>query len=489
MAIPNNINLPFVAVEFDNSRAFQGSQSLSYKVLLLGQKTSAGIAEALTVQQFRSPDEARKLFGAGSMLYLMAKKFFKNNLVQSVFAIAMDDASGSVAATFTLTPTGTATANGEVDLYIDGVRIAVGVKLGDTASVVATSIKTAIDKVVSEIGFAASVATGVVTLTAKNKGTLANFADIRFNYAQGETFPAGITVASASGDAGAIDPEVADAIEKIGDSWYHVWVGAYTDNTNLLAIQEELASRFGAMRQIDGVYITAKKATANDMISFATNSSRNSQFVVCVDAEKYPNSVAEIASAVAGQVADSGSIDPAVPMHRMKLVDILPPALSERKNFLTRNDLAGNGIFTLNPDNGVQTEATVTMYLKNVSGVEDISYRQLNTGLTLMLLRYRFVSRILSKYGRAKLANDGSNIRAGQVVITPSVGKAEAIAWFRENETEGLVEGFAQFKRDLVCQRSPSNPNRLEWILPPDLVNQFIVGVGQMQFLLENPST
>lgn len=489
MAIPNNINLPFVAVEFDNSRAFQGSQSLSYKVLLLGQKTSAGIAEALTVQSFRSADEARKLFGAGSMLHLMAKKFFKNNLVQQVFAIALEDAVGSSASTFTLTVDGDATANGEVALYVDGVRVAVGVKLGDAEGTVASAIKTALDKVAPEIGFTASVATNVVTLTAKNKGTIANGADIRFNYAQGETFPAGITVAKAVGLTGAVDPEVQDAIDKIGDSWFQLWVGAYTDNNNLNAIQTELLSRFGAMRQIDGYYITAKKATENDMIAFSTNASRNSQFVVCVDCEKYPNSISEIASAVAGQIADSGSIDPAVPLHRMKLVDILPPSISDRKSFLVRNELAGNGIFTLNSENGVQTEATVTMYLKNESGVEDISYRQLNTGLTLMLLRYRFVSRILSKYGRAKLANDNSNIRSGQIIITPSVGKAEAIAWFREAETEGLVEGFDQFKRDLVCQRSTSNPNRLEWILPPDLVNQFIVGVGQMQFLLESPST
>ena len=72
--------------------------------------------------------------------------------------------------------------------------------------------------------------------------------------------------------------------------------------------------------------------------------------------------------------------------------------------------------------------------------------------------------------------------------MTPSIGKAEAIAKFRAWELQGLVENIDQFKNDLVVERDPNNPNRLNFLLPPDLINQFIVGGTTIQFLLQSPT-
>jgi phage tail sheath gpL-like len=63
-------------------------------------------------------------------------------------------------------------------------------------------------------------------------------------------------------------------------------------------------------------------------------------------------------------------------------------------------------------------------------------------------------------------------------------GKAEAIMWFRQMEELGLVENYDQFKADLVVQRNISDPNRLDFLLPPDLMNQLIVTGAQIQFRL-----
>jgi phage tail sheath gpL-like len=51
-------------------------------------------------------------------------------------------------------------------------------------------------------------------------------------------------------------------------------------------------------------------------------------------------------------------------------------------------------------------------------------------------------------------------------------------------ETLGLVENIEQFKTDLIVERNVQDPNRLDFLLPPDLVNQFIVGAAQIQFRL-----
>jgi hypothetical protein len=38
-------------------------------------------------------------------------------------------------------------------------------------------------------------------------------------------------------------------------------------------------------------------------------------------------------------------------------------------------------------------------------------------------------------------------------------------------EELGLVENFDQFKTDLVVERNASDPNRLDFLLPPDIIN------------------
>lgn len=91
---------------------------------------------------------------------------------------------------------------------------------------------------------------------------------------------------------------------------------------------------------------------------------------------------------------------------------------------------------------------------------------------------------MLNKYPRHKLADDGTRFGAGQAVITPKIGKAEAIAKFREWEELGLVENADQFKRDLIVERNATDRNRLDFMLPPDLINQALVFGTQIGFLL-----
>jgi len=153
------------------------------------------------------------------------------------------------------------------------------------------------------------------------------------------------------------------------------------------------------------------------------------------------------------------------------------------------NSLLYDGISTFTVDSGsvVRIQRAISMYQKNGVGADDIAYLDVNTLLTLMYMRYDFRNTILTKYPRAKLADDGVRVGPGQQVMTPKLGKAEAIAIFRRWEYLGLAENITQFKNDLQCVRSISDPNRLEWILPPDLINQFIVGAAQIQFLLQSP--
>ena len=484
MGVPSNIIVPFVGVEFDNSRASKGPAVLNFQTLIFGQKTSAGSGTAGRAIKVNTADEVGRLAGFGSQIHQIAKSYFKNNKITDTYIFMLEDASSAVAAAFELSVTASAVKAGEVDIYIDGYRVPVAIAAGETATEIATKIAVALNDVEGYLPITNIAATASkVTFKAKNKGTVANGTDIRFNYYDGEIMPDGLDIDVATTTPGAMDPTVTSMLANLGEEWYQVLVGPYTDSANLDEIETELLDRAGVIRQIDGVYITARKGSDGDLIAYSTATGRNCQYVITAAVEDYPNAVGQIAGAIAGAFAASASNDAAKPLHRIALEGILPPVKEDRKKIINRNSLALKGLMTLDPGNGVQTEACVTMYLKNSAGAVDTSYQQANAIFTLMVLRFRFRNAILAKYAHAKLADNADNIGPNQQIITPAIGKAEAILWFRQAERDGLVENFDQFKREVVCIRDTSNRYRLNWILPPDLMNQFIVGSADMQFI------
>lgn len=488
MAIPTTLRVPFLYVEFDSSRAFQGPSLLKYKVLLMGQRLTTGIRPQLAVDKITSYDQATSLYGAGSQLARQFKAFFLNNKISDVYGCSLDDAGAGVASTGTFVIGGAATAIGSYVAYVAGERVPVSVASGATADQIGIALAAAINADTGKPVTAVNVA-GTVTITAKNAGESGNDIDLRINYYSGEELPAGITCTVNAMSGGSNNPLLSSIISILGDEWYNVFSAPYWDATNLNAMEVELADRFGPLRMIDGLYVTSRRGTVGTLSAWGD--SENSPHVVSMHSEGIPGWSAEVASALAGELAKEAQADPARPFQTLELTGILPPAITDRFTLADNNSLLYDGISTFYVDNGgkVRIQRTITMYQTNALGAEDIAYLDANTLFTLMYLRYDFRTQILTRYPRAKLANDGVQVGPGQQVMTPKLGKSEAINIFRGWEQLGLVENIDQFKRDLICVRSTVDPNRLEWILPPDLINQFRVGAATIQFLLESPGT
>lgn len=487
MTIPTNIRVPFMAVEIDPSRAFQGPALLEYQAIIMGQKLSSGSKEELGVYLVSSADQAAEFFGNGSQLHRMAIAWFANNKTTPVYMAPIDDNGAGVAASGTYTITGTATVDGTFFGTIAGKLITSAISSGDTADDVGASLAVAINNSV-ELPVTAANVSGVVTLTAKNKGESGNEIDLRLNFNDGEVLPSGLSVVTVAMGSGSTNPDVQEILDVLGDEWYNIWIGPWTDTVNLGKLETELTDRFGPTRMLDALYICSKRGSLGTLSAFGN--ARNNPHVCCIASEKYPSESLQVAAAAAGRIAAEGSADPARPFQTLQLSGIVGPSVTERFSFAENNTLLFDGISTIAVDSGgvVRVQRAITMYQKNVSGAPDIAYLDVNTMLTLMYLRYDFRVSILTKYPRSKLADDGVNVQAGMSVITPKVGKAEAIAKFRQWEFLGLTENIDQFKNDLKCQRSTVDPNRLEWLLPPDLVNQFRVGAATLQFLLQSPS-
>lgn len=495
MTIPTTLRVPFMYVEFDPSRAFQGPSILQYKGLLIGQCISTGTKydnSVAVVGPFliTSVDQAAQYFGSGSQLHRMAKFWFLNDRITPLYVIALMDAAAGTQATGTFTFTGTATADGTLSAYINGELISVAVSTGDTATNIGDALVAGIE---TSMPVTAANVTGVVTFTAKNDGTPGNDIDIRINYNEGEELPAGVSCAIVGMAGGATDIDISDAIDLFGDEWYHIIIAPYVDATNLALIETELSSRFGYARMIDGMYVCSKRGTLSELSTFGNG--RNSPHVTCIEnggilGSGGPTWSCEVASAYGGQLCTEGQADPARPFQLLELVGVLPPEVTERFPLADRNILLYDGIATNTVDSGgkVRIERAITMYQTNASGVSDVAYLDVNTLLTLMYLRYSFRTKILTRYSRAKLADDtDTNFGPNQQIITPKLGKAEAISIFREWQELGLVENIDQFINDLQCYRPSGDVNRLDWVLPPDLINQFRVGAATLQFLLQSP--
>ncbi len=488
-SIAQSLRLPFVGVEFDSSHAQQGPSILTYQAVMIGQKLTAGTWTADTIQRATSVDDALVGGGRGSMIHREAIAWFASNKSTALYFAVVADNGAGVAATGTIVFTAAATGSGTLAFYFGGVRVEVAVTAGDTTTTLATNTKDAINAAL-DLPITATSSTATVTMLFRHKGLTGNTYDVRLNYRDDDVTPAGVTMTiNAMGGviAGTTAPSLTNVIAAMSDLWFNIWAHPYTDATSLSAIEAELASRFGPMRSIDGVAFTSASGSFSTLTTLGnTRNSPHSEIVAQPGASPLTPPM-EFAAETAALIALHGAADPGRPFTTIAMTNALPPAETDQWSNEERNLLLFEGIATTRRAAGgvVQLERMITTYQTSAAGAADTAYLDVNTLLTLMYLRSSFRDRIQLKYSRHKLKDDGGpRAASGQFIMTPKLGEAEALGWFREMEELGLVEGYEQFARDVVVVRDPANPNRLNFLLPCDLINQLLITAAQMQFLL-----
>jgi phage tail sheath gpL-like len=484
--VPVDIRVPGQYLEIDPSEAYRGLTGIPTKLLVIGQKLTAGTKAPLVPTLITSVDDGNNHFGMGSMLANMIAKVRGANNFLEVWAIAQIDLVSGTAAAGSVTFSGTPTEAGVLNLYIGGKRVRMNVATTDTNAALATKLVAAITAV-TDIGVTAAVDgvnTAKVNITFRHKGECGNFIDIRANYYSDEKTPAGMTVTIVAMSGGAGNPDVTDVFTAIGDEWYTDMVMPYTDSANIVAMETELADRFGPLAMIDGHSYIGYSDTHGNLVT--KGQARNSPHITSGGLEACPTPPWEVASVLATQCSFYGKQDPARPFQTLPMPGIMPPAVGDRFTLQERDILLRNGISTFTVDSGgvLRIERPITNYRENVAGADDPSYLDLNTLKTLTYLRYDLRTYVALRYPRHKLADDGTNFARGQAVVTPRVIKTAIVNRFKQWESEGLVENVDQFKADLIVERDASDPNRVNALVPPDLVNQLRVFAGLVQFRL-----
>jgi phage tail sheath gpL-like len=484
--IPSDLKVPLFYTEVDNSQANTATSSMPR--LIVGQVNDDSVAPEIgKLTLVPSLSLAKSIGGVGSMLAEMYDTWRGIDPAGEVWCLPVK-ATGTKA-TGKVAFVGTATAGGQINLYVGGQRVRATISNGATATAAATALAAAVNAAGLSVSAVANA--GDVTLSCRWSGLSGNDILLQLNRqgrTNGEITPDGLTVTVTAMASGVGTPDLAAAIAVLGDEPFEFLCGPWADATSLdawKALMNDSTGRWSWSRQLYGHVYTASRGTLGELV--ALGDLRNDAHVTVYGFEK-PSSdpVWRQAAAYAARQAVFISADPARPTQTGEMNNITPAPAGERFMLLERQSLLSHGIATAYCSSGTQRiERAVTTYQKNDLGQVDNSYLDSET-LHQSAYIIRFLKgRITSKYGRHKLANDGTRFGAGQAIVTPGVIRAELIAGYYNLEQMGLVENADAFAQNLVVERSLTDPTRVNVLYPPDLVNQLRVFALQYQFRLQ----
>ncbi len=473
-------------LEIDHTHAVTGPTVMPRKLLLLGQRLPTGNTPALTPVRVVNEGYAIHSFGQGSMLHKMSQavdKVKKLYGLVDVYAVALDDFASGTEAKGTVTITGTVDVPGIFNLYVGGELVRSQASLLDDATAVATKLAAAINAN-ADLPVTALATAGVVTVTARHKGAAFNALELATTYYETDTTVSGLSVTCANLSGGAGDPDVSDALAAIAGDWFYSIVCPYTDTLNLTSLRDDMDGRWGGINMKTGHVFNAPNGTFAELTTFgeAQNSPHFSSFGL----KNSPTWGPVRAAALAATCEYLSKIDPAAPLADMEVPGVLPPRLKDRFDDDERELLLFSGISTttVTVDNKILLERVITNYQKSTLGVPNESLLRLETKWTVDNYRYGLRIWLYTKFNRFKLADDGTNVAPGQKVATPMVIRAEIIAYTRLQESFGQVENVDEFKRELLVVRSEVDVDRINAIVPPDLINQFRTFAAAVQYKL-----
>jgi phage tail sheath gpL-like len=439
--------------------------------------------------------QADQNFGQGSELSRMFKAFYANNFANEVWGVGLKQPTGAVAAHGTITVTAPPTAAGTIHLYVGGEYVPINISPTDTVTDIAAAIEAEINDTVG-IAVSASAAAGVITLTTLWKGVGGNEIQVSMNYygsRGGEQTPVGLGImmpptSFLTGGTGT--PQLDNAIINMGEEPYEYACCPYTDSESLFNLDLEYGftdtGRWGWQRELFGHVFTAKRGTYADLLLFGET--MNSGLVSVMGFEmQSPSPNFEWAAAYCAKAQRALINDPARPLQSLSLNQIKMAPKHERFDFVELNSLASTGIAIqrAGSDNQPMILREQTTYQLNLYGDSDDAYELVTTLATLAKLLRNQKHAIESKFPRHKLADDGTKFGPGQAIVTPILVKAELINQYIQDMYDGLVENLQAFKAHLLVERDPDNPNRLNVLYPPDLINQLRIFAVLAQFRLQ----
>lgn len=463
--IPASIRKPGKYAEFNTKLAVRTLPGNLQKTLIIAQRIATGTVAAGVITDVFSDADAATYFGRGSMAHRMVRAALEANRYLSLQVLPLDDAGAGVFATGTVTITGPASATGVLTVMVGDDLVQIAIAAADTATVIAAALKAQFDAQ-PDLPVTATVALGVVTLTARNKGTLANGLKV-----SATVTAAGVIAVPSVMASGATDPALAAALALVFAAGHDVLISPYADATGLAALRDHLDNAGNGIEKRGAVAAVAFTGTlsAATTLMIAANPKRISGILV----PSTTTPAYEVAAAYGAVIAFEE--DPAMPLNTLVLSGVSVSPMANRLSRTEQENCLYNGVTPTEtgPGDVVQIVRSITGYIKDPQGIPDISLLDLMTVRTLDYTRKALVERISLRFPRSKKSERvKKQVREEVLDVLYKLQDLEILEAVEANEDGVIVEDDLQ------------DPNRLNVRIPADVVNGLHVVAMRIDLLL-----
>ena len=457
MNLSNNIPETMIPGSYTGYNYYAGPNGLPaniQKVLLIGDKSSAGSIAANKPTEVATEQEAIALAGSGSVLmqmYKAAKKAWK----YAQISFLCYEVAESSAATWAFTLTGTATAAGQVGVDCNGVQFVTGVAKTDTAVAIATALAAEINNT-PDAPFTAEASSGTVTLTAKCKGAYVSTAAGGLNVSP-ICITTGVTAGNVTTTAGTGTVNLETALAAAFPERFHIIVSPVNDETNLGKLRTHLEAAAAPLEQRGQRAVCAMVAASASAAKTEALKHNYERLHIAAVKNKLNATVWEIAAGLGAIFASNSK--PNVPMNGVAIPGLAIPDVEDKWSGEEQDVLLYGGVIPLVEEDSQLCIVRAVTTKSNNSGVRFT--KLIDTGVIASLDYFR--DSIMAMH-KAKYKNKVIHALLPDALNEDNKAIAYAL------EAEQILRYIDDYADQFITQESPNEPGRMLCQIPAPVV-------------------
>jgi phage tail sheath gpL-like len=477
--IPANLLVPGQYQEVDNSLA--GAQGDIKKALMIGYKLSTSEAESGKPVNVLTALKAHQLFGHGSPAAIMAETFLAINKIEELYVVPIPEPEAGTTWKKKFIISANGTGAGAIRIVVNGIAFEAAVTAGTNAEAISAAITAKINSELTLPVFAEADISSV-TISSNVKGAVGNYNTISIT-----SLVNGVSIEEAELIPGTGVTKIKQYFKGLGEVRYNLIASDFNDIENIKASSDELESRYGAMRQIGGrmyIAICGELGSKTDEGTMLANAGDvNSPHIVLLPRGNNPDLPCVWAAAWCASAGRILADDPAANTYDTKINDLIGGV---EFNADERQKLLENGIATyrLDTTGNVLIERLVTSYTENTDGGRDTSYLDVQVTETVDAVRTYINAEAKKRYKKWKLASTNENFGSGALVMTTGVFRSFLAELYQEVfiKEKQWCQDFEMYKKSILVEIKAGSKTRLEYSHQPNLIGQFYIGAGLLQF-------
>lgn len=443
--------------------------SLPQRIAVVGQG-STGVTYSSLKRQYTSALEVAQAFGFGSPLHIAALQLMPINgdgvgSVPVTFYPLQADTAG-VAATSSITPSGTQSTAGAYRVSVGGIKSgAFTIPAGATVAQACSAITLAINSTLNIPVVAVNNSTAVA-LTMKWKGTSGNgvLVDVEAESSGGMLFITPLT------SGGLVNPSVQPALDQVGGVWETMFINCLgtTDSTALSAYSTFGEGRWGALTRKPAVVVSGLSEGDVSAAASITSGRKTDRTNVVVNVPGSRSMPMDIAARAVARMAVRANNNPPHDYGSLPLDGLAPGLDSQGWDYAKRDAAVKAGISTTVVRDGVVVLGdVVTMY--HPDGDPLPAYRFVVDIIKLQNVVYNVDLEFEGPaWDGAPLIPDAQPT-VNPTAKKPRTAKAAAAAIIDALSLEAILSDPEASKAGILAEIDGQNPKRLNLMIPVKL--------------------